>query len=237
MNGIKNLCIPPRLSPDVDLKPVLIRLTNVGLKRDRRVILENVNLSIRRGDLVAITGPNGGGKTTLIRIILGLLTPTKGKVEFLQKNVKIGCLPQKSNVDSHYPITVKEVIASGLTESVPDLNNRIEETLTMVELTDHANKAIGMLSGGQLQRTLLARAIISRPEVLVLDEPLSYIDKHFEKKIYDLIRELAKTTTIIMVSHEVTTAASIANRHLIVDRTITECKSAHHFTTVALCEP
>ncbi|MCM1378684.1 MAG: metal ABC transporter ATP-binding protein [Bacteroides sp.] len=222
---------------DVDVKPLLLRLEDVGFKRDNRVILKDVSLSIRRGDFLAITGPNGGGKTTLIRLILGLIKPTCGTISKFQNNVKVSYLPQKNNVDSHYPITVREVIASGLNSKDKDSDNRISEMLNLVELTEHANKTIGNLSGGQLQRTLLARAIISKPEVLVLDEPLSYIDKQFEKKIYDIIRQIAKTTTIIMVSHEITTAASIANRHIIVDQTITECKSAHHFAKIALCEP
>lgn len=146
-------------------------------------------------------------------------------------------MPQKSSIDSRFPISVREVIASGITEKTGDSTERVGEMLNLVELTEHADKPIGALSGGQLQRVLLARAIISRPEVLVLDEPLSYIDKHFEAKIYEIISALAESTTIIMVSHEITTAASMANRHLIVDGGITECQSAHHFTRIALCEP
>ncbi len=237
MTGARSFCISPTPSPDVNLRPLLIRMSDVCLSRGHRNILHNVNLSIRRGDFVVITGPNGGGKTTLIRLLLGLLKPTSGSVERLQKNVRISYLPQKSSIDSRFPISVREVIASGVTKKPEDFNNRVGEMLKLVELTAHASKPIGALSGGQLQRALLARAIISRPEVLVLDEPLSYIDKHFEPKIYDIIAALAKTATIIMVSHEITTPASMANRHLIVDGSITECQSAHHFARIALCEP
>lgn len=200
------------------------------------MILSGVNLSIRRGDFVVITGPNGGGKTTLIRLILGLIKPSCGTIEMLQQGVRISYLPQKSNVDSHYPIIVREVIASGLPHQSPNSSERVGEMLDLVELNDHAGKPIGALSGGQLQRTLLARAIISRPEVLVLDEPLSYIDKHFEQKMYDIIGKMARHTTIILVSHEINTIASMANRHLIVDGGITECQSARHFARIALCE-
>ena len=112
----------------------------------------------------------------------------------------------------------------------------LDKMIDKVELTDHASKPIGALSGGQQQRALLGRALISNPEMLVLDEPLSYVDKHFEQRIYDIIRELAPTTTIILVSHEITTVAAIANRHLIVDRTLTVCSSAHHFAKIALCD-
>lgn len=237
MTGISNFCIQPKPLQATDLKPALIKLSDVSFKRGRRTILSDINLSIRRGDFVAITGPNGGGKTTLIRIILGLLKPTGGNVERLMQNLRISYLPQKSRVDSNYPISVSEVIASGMPARTDNPESRVGDMLRLVELTEHARKPIGVLSGGQLQRVLLARAIISKPEVLVLDEPLSYIDKHFEKRIYEIIGSIADHTTIIMVSHEITTAASMANRHLIVDRTVTECQSAHHFARIALCEP
>ncbi len=200
------------------------------------MVLRDVNLTIRRGDFVAVTGPNGGGKTTLMRIILGLLKPTGGNVELLQK-VRTSYLPQKSSIDSSYPISVREVVMSGLTKETEQTVKRVEEALREVELEEHADKPIGALSGGQQQRVLLARAIISEPELLILDEPLSYVDKHFEQKIYNIIGRLAGHTTIILVSHEITTIASMANRHLIVDGEITECQSAHHFARIALCEP
>lgn len=234
MSGTKNLLTQPAPSPESELRPALIRLSDVEFSRGQRTILSDVNLTIRRGDFVAVTGPNGGGKTTLMRLILGLLKPSSGTVEHMQKNIRVSYLPQKSSIDSSYPISVREVIASGLAE--PDNEGRVDAMLREVELTDHASKPIGALSGGQQQRALLGRALISRPEMLVLDEPLSYVDKHFEQRIYDIIRQLAPTTTIILVSHEITTVAAIANRHIIVDRTITVCNSAHHFARVALCD-
>lgn len=234
MNGTVNLLKQPAPLPETDLRPALIRLKDVSFERGPRTILADINLTIRRGDFVAVTGPNGGGKTTLMRLILGLLKPSKGSVERMQKCIRVSYLPQKSSIDSNFPISVREVIASGLPGK--DIDGLVDKMLQQVELTEHAAKPIGALSGGQQQRALLGRALISNPEMLVLDEPLSYVDKHFEQRIYDMIRELAPTTTIILVSHEITTVAAIANRHLIVDRTLTVCNSAHHFAKIALCD-
>ncbi|MDE7145049.1 MAG: ATP-binding cassette domain-containing protein, partial [Duncaniella sp.] len=104
----------------------------------------------------------------------------------------------------------------------------IDEVTELMGLSAHSESSIGNLSGGQLQRALLGRAIISRPKMLVLDEPLSYVDKKFEHYIYDLVAELSKNTTLLLVSHEMSTIAGMANRHLIIDHTLHECHSAHH---------
>jgi zinc transport system ATP-binding protein len=217
----------------------IIRLTNVGMSWDRRQILSDINLTVRKGDFIAITGPNGGGKTTMLRIILKLLKPTTGNVEYLDANgnvvdrLPIGYLPQKNMIDSRFPITVEEVIASGLLAtkeiSKEDVGKRVDEMLAMVDLEEHRSQTIGELSGGQLQRALLGRALISRPSILVLDEPLSYIDKRFESRLYKLIATIAPNTTILLVSHEMSVIAGMANRHLIVDRVIHECTAQHHF--------
>lgn len=200
--------------------------------REGKSILRDVSLDVRRGDFMAITGPNGGGKTTLLRIILGLLKPTHGSVE-IDKSVTIGYLPQKNMIDSHFPITVDEVVEQGLLRA-RNLNRqqkraKARRALELVGMESRASQPIGQLSGGQLQRTLFARAIVSDPQLLVLDEPLSYLDKKFEHKIYDILAELSKSTTILLVSHEMSTIADMANRHLIVDGSIHECTAAHHF--------
>ncbi|MBD5359254.1 MAG: ATP-binding cassette domain-containing protein [Bacteroides sp.] len=218
MNGTKKCSTQPAASP-------LIEVTGVGMEHNGKRVLADVNLTINRGDFYAITGPNGGGKTTLMRIILGLIKPTSGSVKILQPGLKIGYLPQKSRVDSRFPISVTEVISSGLL-AMPELGRaeRRERTLEMLELvglTEHQSKAFGALSGGQQQRALLARAIISRPQLLVLDEPLSYVDKHFEQKIYEIISELSRDTTILLVSHEMTAISRMANHHLLIDRSVT----------------
>lgn len=237
MNGITSLRKQPvQLQENNDLRPVVLRLEGVSMVYGRRQILRNVNLTVRRGDFMIITGPNGGGKTTLMRIILQLIKPTAGAVEYLQKNLRIGYLPQKSSIDSSFPISVREVVASGLATKEPNKRERVEETLREVELGECADKPFGALSGGQQQRALLARAIISRPEMLVLDEPLSYLDKRFEEKTYNILERISPHTTILLVSHEITRAATMASRHIIVNTTLQECQSARHFANIALCD-
>lgn len=215
----------------------LIALQNISMRYDRRTILNNIDLDIRKGDFLAVTGPNGGGKTTLLRILLKLLKPTVGTVKYSFSDsgnrLPIGYLPQKNLIDQRFPITVKEVINLGLM-AVTDLSKqekeaRLAETIELLGLADHAGNTIGEISGGQLQRTLFGRAIISRPQMLVLDEPLSYLDKHYEKKMYEIIESLMPSTTFVLVSHEMSIIAEMANRHIIIDHSLHECTASHHF--------
>lgn len=214
----------------------IISLRDISQRWDNRTVLSGINFDVNRGDFIAITGPNGGGKTTLLRIILKLLKPTTGSVTYMRDGVptgslSIGYLPQKNMIDSRFPITVREVVASGLLgdkTGKEEAKSLTDETIRIIGLEEHASKSIGSLSGGQLQRALLGRAIISQPRLLVLDEPLSYVDKQFEHYIYDLVDRLSHTTTILLVSHEMSTIAGMANRHLIIDHTLHECPSHHH---------
>ena len=215
----------------------IIELNHVWMQWDNRIALRDVSLSVNEGDFLAITGPNGGGKTTLLRIILKLLTPTQGEVLFrsggeIVKDLPIGYLPQKNMIDQRFPISVEEVVSSGLLGEKllkDEVKARVEDIISLVGLKEHAHRSIGNLSGGQLQRALLGRAIISNPRVLVLDEPLSYVDKRFEGKIYEIVAELAKRTTILLVSHEMSQISTMANRHLIVDQQLHECHATHHY--------
>lgn len=218
----------------------VMKLTDVGMTFGNKKVLDGISLTFDRGDFVAMTGPNGGGKTTLLRIILKLLAPTAGKVEYLDAQgvenprLTIGYLPQKTSVDSRFPITVRDVVRLGLMGSGcrrEEEKRRVTAMLEQLGLEEKASSPIGMISGGQLQRTLLGRALISEPEVIVLDEPLSYLDKYFEHKLYDMLREVKEQrplTTVLLVSHEMSEIAAMATRHIIIDHGLHICHSASH---------
>lgn len=224
----------------------VIALTGVNMVREKKQVLTDVSLTVGRGDFIAVTGPNGGGKTTLLRIMLKLLKPTSGTVSYfdeegrLTDRLSVGYLPQKNMIDARFPITVREVVELGIAGesrlSKAERRDLVGEMIDLVGLADKAGASHGSLSGGQLQRALMARAIISRPSVLVLDEPLSYVDRRFERRIYEIVESLSKSTTIILVSHDMTTIASMANRHLIVDRTIEACHFGSHFLHYDCCD-
>ncbi|MDE6812188.1 MAG: ATP-binding cassette domain-containing protein, partial [Muribaculaceae bacterium] len=191
----------------------IVRLEDVSVDFDGKWPLRNVNFELQRDEFVVLAGPNGSGKTTLLRVLLKLLRPTYGKVEYFNregkptKHLSIGYLPQKNNIDTRFPISVKETILSGLRSGwmgrLPgDAAERLDEVVGICGVCDYMHQPIGTLSGGQLQRALLARAIIGRPELLVLDEPLSYVDKQFEHRRYQLHEKMSHKTTLLLFRHE-----------------------------------
>lgn len=211
--------------------PVLISLRDVEMNYNYNTVLSNVNLDVNKGDFIAITGPNGGGKTTLLRLILRLQKPSNGIV-LHHGDFKIGYLPQKNMVDSRFPITVRETVAMGLLGTGikgAAAIDAVNEVLGIMELELYANSGLSQLSGGQLQRALLGRALVSQPDLLVLDEPLSYLDKKFEHKVYNIVESLKGDCTVLLVSHEVSTIASMATRHIIVNGKLHFCHSGSHF--------
>lgn len=199
----------------------IIELKDITVGYDNNPpILKNVNLSVFEKDFLGIIGPNGGGKTTLLKTILGLKKPTEGSIIFFNDGkkvdqLKIGYLPQVNQIDKRFPISIFEVILSGISISgyfssySKEQKERAKKVAIQMGLEDKMKCPIGELSGGQLQRTLLGRAIVDNPELLILDEPNSYVDKKFESSFYKILEELNKTTAIIMVSHDVGTVLSI----------------------------
>ena len=204
----------------------LIEIQNISAGYDEKLVLKDVSLNIYNDDFLGIIGPNGGGKTTLIKLILRLLKPKTGEIKFCNPCIKdkIGYMPQTNNIDKQFPILVKETIASGLISeknlSKREVKNKVEETIIQMGLDEIKNKPIGEISGGQLQRTLLARAIIKRPELLILDEPNSYVDKRFESHFYEILHEINENTAIILVSHDIGTVISTVKNIACVNETL-----------------
>ncbi|NDW18901.1 ABC transporter ATP-binding protein [Dysgonomonas sp. 216] len=184
-------------------------------------VLENVNLTVFENDFLGIIGPNGGGKTSLLKAILKLVKPNDGSIDFFVNGtqtdkINIGYLPQITQIDKKFPISVFEVILSGLAGKrrflsgfSKDQKEKALHTASDMGLENLLNRPIGQLSGGQLQRVLLGRAIVDNPDLLILDEPSSYVDKRFETDFYKILDKINRNTAIIMVSHDVGTVISL----------------------------
>lgn len=192
-------------------------------------ILEQVSFDIYAHDFVGVIGPNGGGKTTLMKAILGLLTPTHGTIRYydtegyLTTSPTIGYVPQQNALDRAFPISVREAVGHGLlTHNHMRLSRneeqQVEQALEQVGMGPFMRHAIGTLSGGQLQRVLLARALVSRPSLLILDEPNTYVDKHFESQLYSLLPEINRESAVVIVSHDIGSVSRMSRRLFCVNR-------------------
>lgn len=199
------------------MKNAIIQLSDISAAYNEKVVLNRINLCVYERDFLGVIGPNGGGKTTLIKIILGLLKPTSGTVSFYQHGqqvpgIAMGYLPQYNSIDKKFPISVYEVVLSGLSKEkslfrryTASQHEQVRRIIARMGLEGLEQRAIGELSGGQLQRALLGRALVSNPEVVILDEPNTYIDKRFEARLYSLLEEINKECAIILVSHDIGT--------------------------------
>ena len=190
-------------------KPI-IQIEHVSAEYNGKQVLKDINLTVYQDDYLGIIGPNGGGKTTLMRLILGLKKPNEGSIHFCSegKEISMGYLPQYNDLDKQFPISVYEVVLSGLSKSLfaryTKLHHQqVAETLERMQISDLKDRHIGALSGGQLQRVLLARAIVSKPDVVILDEPNTYIDRRFQKQMYEMLEQINKECAIIIVSHDI----------------------------------
>ncbi len=209
-----------------------IRLNSVTAGYDGRAQIRDVSLAVGSGDFAGVTGPNGGGKTTLARVMLGLLKPMSGTMEYSLdgqpvEHLRMGYLPQYSAIDKDFPISVEQTVLSGLNAeaglfgriSAP-LRERAHETMMEMGLEGMERRHIKALSGGELQRVLLARAMVSRPEVLILDEPDTYIDGRSEQLMHDTLQRISRNCCVVMVSHDLQLVESLANVMVSVDETV-----------------
>lgn len=192
----------------------IIEIRNLNFSYNRQPVLKDVNLSIQSGDFMAMIGPNGGGKTTLLKLMLGLLNPASGDIQIFGKppaevSHRIGYVPQDVHINKNFPISSSDVVLMGKLKpgrgwsrhSNEDRDAAID-ALAQVEMDKYRNHRIGELSGGQKQRIFVARALVSDPEILFLDEPTASIDTKGQNEFYALLKELNKKITIIFVSHD-----------------------------------
>lgn len=188
-------------------------------------IVSGINLTINDNDYIGVIGPNGGGKTTFIRTLTGALPPIKGFIDYEVKDLRTGYLPQIKSIDKSFPISVADVVLSGLSTEKGLFGRysrrdkaRAIDLLHEVGAGKLAERTIGGLSGGELQRVLLCRALITDPRLLILDEPTTFVDNKFEKELYELLAELNRRMAIIMVSHDLGTISCYVKSIVCINR-------------------
>lgn len=205
----------------------LIQVENLKISYDQVVALDGVSITIEAKEFIGIIGPNGGGKTTLIKAILGLLKPDEGQVIRDSKDV-IGYVPQMTTFDRKFPITVMEVILMGHLPKRIKIGHSYKghdykHAMTVMEglgIEDLAKRQIGQLSGGQMQRVLIARALMNHPTILILDEPTASVDEKTKLGIYEMLKDLNQTMTILMVTHDTALMWPYLDRVMYINKTV-----------------
>lgn len=209
-----------------DMTETIIRAKNVGYETENTLILKNINFEISKKDFVGIIGPNGAGKSTLIKILLGEIEGYTGDVEI---RGKIGYVPQHDFIDKTFPISALEVVLMGLYKETGILRrfkkehiNRALEVMKILEIDKLKNRKVGKLSGGEYQRLMLSRALVSGPDILILDEPEAGVDKKGQKLFYNLMKKLNEEQgiTVILVSHDISMIFSETNKVMCLNRTL-----------------
>lgn len=203
----------------------LVSVEEVTFGYEDEVILDRVSLEIGGRDFLAIIGPNGGGKTTLLKIILGLLRPWSGRVVVGPSGKRIGYVPQFAGFDKSFPLQVFEMVRLGrLGERGPlrgysqEDSGRVEEVLRKLDLSSVARETIDSLSGGQLQRALIARALVTDPEILFLDEPLGSLDPESRQAVLGTLEELNRTIPVVVITHDITLFAGMVKQVACINR-------------------
>lgn len=202
------------------MKEKIVEVKNLYFQYDKKTVLENIDLSIERGAFLGLVGPNGSGKSTLLKCLLGLLKPMKGSIKLFGEDIqnfrdrsKIGFVSQKANsFNSAFPANVFEVVASGLTAKIGLLKKmkksdreKVLEAIRIVGMEEFVHRNIGELSGGQQQRVFIARALVSEPQLFILDEPTVGVDQQTVRHFYELLEHLNKDLgiTLILVTHDI----------------------------------
>lgn len=217
------------------MKPI-IDIEKLSFSYERKQALKDINLQLKDHGFYIFLGPNGGGKTTLVKLMMGLLKPVKGKISVHGGRAKdrinhFGYIPQKLLFDPIFPLSLFEFVQQGLLGELPwygvwpkSTQKRTLEMLEKFSLVDLKDKAVGELSGGQLQRGIIARALVSDPDILVLDEPLSGLDHQSAKNIIGLIEEMQGKKTIILITHVITHMLKKADSVFLIEKTLSELK-------------
>jgi zinc transport system ATP-binding protein len=207
----------------------IIEISNIDFAYGQRLVLKHISLSVARGTTVGVIGPNGGGKTTLIKLLLGLLKPTRGTIAVaglppmaaVRRGDVLGYLPQSPRTPAGFPLNVRQFVQLGLVGKIGILGKESAEDLQhangllgKVGIEELADAAIGSLSGGELQRAYIARALASRPHVLLLDEPTTGIDRVGQDRFIEFLSDLKKSLalSVILVSHDLRTVAAVCDR-------------------------
>jgi zinc transport system ATP-binding protein len=210
----------------------IIKLKDVMVSYGDNTVLQDINLSIMRNDFMGIIGPNGGGKSTLLKLLLGLVQPASGTVSVFGKSPeqvrsRIGYVSQHPDFDRDFPVSVRDVVMmgrfanSGLFRRYSNQDKAaVEKALSRVGMQDSGNKQIGKLSGGQQQRVFVARALVAEPELLLLDEPTASIDHTMQTEFYEILAKLKKSLTIIMVSHDIGAVSIYVDKIACLNRTL-----------------
>lgn len=216
-----------------------ISMQNVSFAYDGEDVLQQINLQLKKGAFLAVIGPNGGGKTTLVKLLLGLLQPRQGSIQVLgrnpaQKAPDVGYVQQHSAFAPSFPITVRDVVLLGLPgrkhfrlRPSDEALKKAMSVLSKVDMTGFVDRRFDTLSGGQRQRVLVARALISSPALLLFDEPTSNIDPQGKICLFDILSELSQSISIVLISHDIISASAgitdvaVINKRLIQGREIT----------------
>jgi len=210
----------------------IIELKNVDFSYNHHAILKDVNIKVYANDFIAVIGPNGGGKTTLLKLMIGLLQVDHGSVRIMgqppQKvSHRVGYVPQDVNANKNFPISVMDVVLMGCLRSDriwthPTKMDRTsaKEALEKMEMLKYHKRRIGELSGGQRQRVFIARALAGNPEILFLDEPTASVDTHGQTELYSLLKELNKNVTILVISHDLMVVSSYVKSVICVNQCV-----------------